>query len=129
MVGPDLSVEQINYAGLDAVVPWHLANLVLDELGDAERAYEIAMAATMPAIRMMLRGVLPDMVAHATLSDSLRQALPVAERAYLDACEARGRSELRAKGSPTRPQRQRRCSTTSSTTSTTRSGNEPRPAS
>ena len=97
---PDLSVEQINYAALDAVVPWQLADLVFDELGDAERAYEIAMAATMPAIRMMLRGVLPDMVAHATLSDSLRQALPVAERAYLDACEACGRSDLRAKGIP-----------------------------
>src|SRR4051812_1949416 len=47
---PDLSVEQINYAALDAVVPWQLADLVFDELGDAERAYEIAMAATMPAI-------------------------------------------------------------------------------
>ena len=55
---------------------------------------------TMPAIRMMLRGVLPDMVGHATRSDGLRQALPVAERAYLDACEACGRSDLRAKGIP-----------------------------
>ena len=58
------------------------------------------MAATMPAIRMMLRGALPDLQAHVVLGEGLRRALPEAEAAYLAACDAIGRPDLREKGIP-----------------------------
>ena len=67
------------------------------------KAYEIQMAAIVPAIRMQMRGVLPDLAAHSELLAGLKAVLPKFEEAYLAACDEIGRPDLRERGVPNTP--------------------------
>ncbi len=98
-----LSIDQVHYAAMDAVVVWHLADRMLPRLAERAPAYEIQMTAIPAVARMQLRGFRLDTEAHARLMVDLAADRREAETAYLDACRECGRDDLAARGMPSTP--------------------------
>jgi DNA polymerase-1 len=99
---PDLSLAQLKYAALDAVMAFRLAERVLPILGPQTPAYEIQAGCTPAVARMRSRGVLLDRTAHAYLMLSLKAKRVETCAAYKQACLDRGLVDLAAK-TPTTP--------------------------
>jgi DNA polymerase-1 len=85
-----LTRAQIDYAALDAVVEWHVAERVFSALRDQTPAYEIQMPAVLAAIRMQERGFKFDVDAHARLIAELKQERLAVEQEYRAACLSGG---------------------------------------
>jgi DNA polymerase-1 len=99
---PDLSLTQIEYAALDAVMAFRLAERILPVLGPQTPAYEIQAGCTPAVARMRSRGVHLDLEAHAMLMGALKAQRVEVCAAYKQACIDRGLIELAAK-EPTTP--------------------------
>jgi DNA polymerase-1 len=99
---PDLSLAQIEYAALDAVMAFRLAERILPVLGPQEPAYTIQAGCTPAVARMRSRGVRLDLEAHARLMDALKAQRVEVCAAYQQACIDRNLIELAAK-EPTTP--------------------------
>jgi DNA polymerase-1 len=97
-----LSLAQVSYAAGDAVVTWQLAETVLPLLDQDSRrtAYDIQVGAIPAVVRMQLRGILLDEVAHAALIASLGAERARLAGVYAAACEEAGRPDLRQAGVP-----------------------------
>ena len=89
-----LSREQLDYAALDAVVEWQVAEHVFPALRDQTPAYEIQIGAVPAAMRMQDRGFKFDVEAHARLIAELKLERLAAEREYREACLERGQRAL-----------------------------------
>ena len=85
-----LSPEQIDYAAIDAVVAWELAERILPRLKVQRAAYEIQLGAVPAAMRMEQRGFKLDMAAHAQLIADLGEERLAATQEYREACRAGG---------------------------------------
>ena len=70
---PHLTKQQIEYAAIDAVVAWRIAEKILPRLHVQRAAYEIQMRAVPAAMRMEMRGFRLDVEAHARLISDLKQ--------------------------------------------------------
>jgi DNA polymerase I len=81
-----LSRAQIDYAALDAVITWEVADHVFPALRDQVSAYNIQIGAVAAAMRMQDRGFKFDIEAHAQLIAELKLERLVAEREYREAC-------------------------------------------
>jgi ribonuclease D len=64
---PSLTQAQLEYAAVDAVMVWRIAERIFPTLGPQTPAYEIQIAATPAAVRMKNRGFRLDLEAHADL--------------------------------------------------------------
>ena len=91
---PTLSREQIEYAAIDAVIAWRLAETILPRLEVQKGAYEIQMRAVPAAVRMEARGFKLDRGAHAQLIADLRREHLEAADEYREACAASGHEGL-----------------------------------
>ena len=91
---PRLTRQQIDYAAVDAVVTWRIAEKTLHRLDIQRSAYEIQMGAIPAVVRMEQRGFKIDIEAHARLIEELAQRRVVAEQRYRDACLGTGHVEL-----------------------------------
>ena len=102
---PNLSRSQLNYAALDAVLAYHLAEVLRPQL-EAERldgAYQIQRAVLPAVARMERRGVGFDRKAHTTLSEDLKARRLELEDRFEAACGEAGRPELALDGVPSSP--------------------------
>ena len=77
---PHLTKQQIEYAAIDAVVAWRIAEKILPHLHVQRAAYEIQMRALPAAMRMEMRGIRLDVEAHARLITDLEQERIAAEQ-------------------------------------------------
>ncbi len=93
---PELSRAQLDYAAIDAVTVFRLAQRILPALGCQASAYEIQIGVTPAVVRMRHRGVLLDIEAHAELMKSYAARRLEAAGAYRAACLDMGRPELAA---------------------------------
>ena len=89
-----LSREQIEYAVIDAVIAWRLAETILPRLEVQKLAYEIQMRAVPAVVRMEARGFKLDRGAHAQLIADLTQEHLEAADEYREACRAGGHEGL-----------------------------------
>jgi DNA polymerase-1 len=89
-----LTRAQIDYAALDAVVEWHVAEHVFQTLRDQAPAYDIQVRAVPAAMRMQDRGFKFDVDAHARLIAELKQERLAVEQEYRAACMSDGRPAL-----------------------------------
>lgn len=74
---PDLTFEQLQYAALDAIAVWHLAEKLapsLEKLG-LTKYYKLCKAAQWPVAFLQLNGIKLDEKAHRTLIDKWRYEL------------------------------------------------------
>jgi DNA polymerase I len=94
--------EQIDYAALDAVIEWEVAEHVFQALRDQAPAYEIQVRAVPAAMRMQARGFKFDVDAHARLIAELKQERLAVEQEYRTACTASGHTAL-ANKTPSTP--------------------------
>jgi DNA polymerase-1 len=92
-----LTQAQLEYAALDAVMAWRIAERIFPALGPQTPAYEIQVAATPAAARMKNRGFRLDLEAHKTLMTSLKAQRVEACEAYKSACVDAGQPNLAAK--------------------------------
>jgi DNA polymerase I len=99
---PHLSRRQIDYAAIDAVVAWRIAEKTLPRFEVQRSAYEIQLNAIPATTRMGQRGFKLDVEAHATLISELEKERLVAEQEYHAACLAGGHLALADKA-PTTP--------------------------
>ena len=97
-----LSRQQIDYAAIDAVVAWRIAEKILPRFDVQRAAYEIQLGAVPAAMRMEGRGFKLDVSAHALLIADLTRERLVAEQEYREACLAGGHPALAAT-TPTTP--------------------------
>ena len=95
-----LTLPQIQYAASDAVVTWHLAETIFPLLGQRESAYAIQMSAMPAVVRMQLRGVLLDTVAHTALVAALQAKRTELAAVYCEECRKIGRTDLALEGVP-----------------------------
>ena len=100
---PHLTLKQVQYAALDAVVAWRVAERVMPALGPQTSAYEIQMRAVPASMRMETRGFKLDVDAHARLMAGLESEHAAARDAYRDACLAYGRPDLASTPAPSTP--------------------------
>jgi DNA polymerase I len=91
---PVLSQEQIEYAAIDAVMAWRLAEKILPRFDVQKSAYEIQIGAVPAAVRMEARGFKLDVEAHARLVTELEKEHLEAAEEYREACRAGGHEEL-----------------------------------
>ena len=91
---PCLTRQQIEYAAIDAVVAWRIAEKILPRFDVQRSAYEIQMGAVPAAMRMESRGFKLDVEAHARLIADLKQERLAAEKEYREACMASGHPAL-----------------------------------
>src|SRR5271166_6226739 len=103
---PHLSRQQINYAAIDAVVAWRIAEKILPRFDVQRSTYEIQMKAVPAAMRMEQRGFKLDVEAHARLIADLEQERIAAEQAYCEACMASGHTALADKAPSTSAQKE-----------------------
>jgi DNA (cytosine-5)-methyltransferase 1 len=89
-----LTRQQIEYAAIDAVVAWRLAEKILPRFDVQRAAYEIQMRAVPAAMRMKMRGFKLDVDAHARLISDLKQERIAAEQRYREACLESGHTAL-----------------------------------
>jgi DNA polymerase I len=101
---PSLSRQQIDYAAIDAVVAWRIAEKILPRFDVQRSAYEIQMRAVPAAMRMEQRGFKLDVEAYAPLIADLEKERLAAEREYCEACKASGHAAL-ADEAPSTPAR------------------------
>jgi DNA polymerase-1 len=83
---PSLTKAQLEYAALDAVMAWRVAQRIFPALGPQTPAYEIQVAATPAAARMKSRGFRLDLETHAELMAGLKTKRIEACAAYKSAC-------------------------------------------
>ena len=95
-----LTLPQIQYAASDAVVTWHLAETIFPLLGQRKSAYAIQMSAIPAVVRMQLRGVLLDTVAHTALVAALQAKRAELVAVYCEECRKIGRTDLALEGVP-----------------------------
>jgi DNA polymerase I len=91
---PNLSRQQIDYAAIDAVVAWRIAEKILPRFDVQRSAYEIQMKAVPAAMRMEHRGFRLDTEAHARLIAALKEERLAAEHEYREACLVSGHTAL-----------------------------------
>ena len=91
---PHLTKQQIEYAAIDAVVAWRIAEKILPRLHVQRAAYEIQMRAVPAVMRMEMRGFKLDVDAHARLISDLKQERIAAEQKYREACLETGHTAL-----------------------------------
>ena len=103
---PDLTPEQIDYAAIDAVVAWRIAEKILPRFEVQRSAYEIQIGAVPAAMRMEQRGFKLDVEAHAKLIADLGEERLAAEQDYCEACQAGGHTTLIRKAPTTPAQKQ-----------------------
>jgi DNA polymerase-1 len=87
---PHLSMDQLRYAAVDAIVCFKLARRTLLTLGSQASAYTIQMTALPAVVRMKLRGFLFDRDAHAALIEDLSRERFETIDAYVKACREHG---------------------------------------
>lgn len=104
---PQLSLPQIHYAGLDAVLPFRLASKLLPALRERRPAYVIQRDVLPAVARMELRGVGFDIEANRHLIAALAVERGVLAQAFPQACENIGRPDL-GRDLPEKPNGQRR---------------------
>src|SRR5580704_12806166 len=90
---PHLSMDQLRYAAVDAIVCFKLARRTLLTLGSQASAYTIQMTALPAVVRMKLRGFLFDRDAHAALIEDLSRERFETIDAYVKACREHGVDE------------------------------------
>ena len=103
---PALTREQIEYAAIDAVLAWRLAEKILPRFEVQRSAYEIQVGAVPAAMRMEQRGFKLDVEAHARLIADLSEERLAAEQDYCEACRAGGHMTLIDKAPLTPAQKQ-----------------------
>jgi len=96
-----LTKQQIEYAAIDAVVAWRIAEKILPRLHVQRAAYEIQMRAVPAVMRMESRGFNLDVDAHARLISELKQERIAAEQKYREACLETGHDRLADKAPST----------------------------
>ena len=96
-----LTKQQIEYAAIDVVVAWRIAEKVLPRLHVQRAAYEIQMRAVPAVMRMESRGFKLDVDAHARLISDLKQERIAAEQKYREACLETGHDRLADKAPST----------------------------
>jgi DNA polymerase-1 len=99
---PTLTDQQIEYAALDAVMAFRLAERIIPVLGPQTSAYEIQVGVTPAVARMRTRGVLLDLTEHATHVRRVGLKRSRLRVAYKTACLRMGLPALAAK-TPTTP--------------------------
>ena len=102
---PNLSRQQIDYAAIDAVVAWRIAEKILPRFDVQRSAYEIQMKAVPAATRMEQRGFKLDVDAHARLIEDLKKERLAAEQEYREACLTSGHTALADKAPSTPTQK------------------------
>ena len=100
---PHLSPAQIDYAAIDAVVAWRIAEKILPRFDVQRSAYEIQIGAVPAAMRMEKRGFKLDVEAHAQLIADLGRSASQPSRNI-----ARPAWRAAIRRSPTRRRRRRR---------------------
>ena len=103
---PSLTQAQIDYAAIDAVVAWRIAEKILPRFEVQRSAYEIQLGAVPAAMRMEQRGFKLDVEAHARLTADLSEERVAAEQDYCEACQAGGHTTLINKAPSTPAQKQ-----------------------
>ena len=103
---PHLTKQQIEYAAIDAVVAWRLAEKLLPRFDVQRSAYEIQMRVVPAAMRMENRGFKFDVEAHARLIAELEKLRRGLERGYLAACLNSGCATLAGKAPSTPAQKE-----------------------
>jgi DNA polymerase I len=103
---PSLTQAQIDYAAIDAVVAWRIAEKILPRFEVQRSAYEIQLGAVPAAMRMEQRGFKLDVEAHARLTADLSEERVAAEQDYCEACRAGGHATLIDKAPSTPAQKQ-----------------------
>jgi DNA polymerase I len=101
-----LTKQQIEYAAIDAVVAWRIAEKILPRLHVQRAAYEIQMRAVPAVMRMQSRGIKLDVDAHARLILDLKQERVAAEQSYREACLEAGQAALADKAPSTPAQKE-----------------------
>jgi DNA polymerase I-like protein with 3'-5' exonuclease and polymerase domains len=91
---PHLTKQQIEYAAIDAVVAWRLAEKILPGFDVQRSAYEIQMRAVPAVMRMEQRGIRLDVEKHAQQIRDLGQRRIEAQQSWPKACLEIGRPEL-----------------------------------
>jgi DNA polymerase I len=102
---PNLSRQQIDYAAIDAVFAWRIAEKILPRFDVQRSAYEIQMKAVPAATRMDQRGFKLDVDAHARLIEDLKKERLAAEQEYREACLTSGHTALADKAPSTPTQK------------------------
>ena len=97
---PHLTKQQIEYAAIDAVVAWRIAERILPRFDVQRSAYEIQMRAIPAAMRMEMRGFRLDVEQHAQLIADLKQKRLAAVQEYREACVAMGHTALVVPSTP-----------------------------
>ena len=98
--------QQIDYAAIDAVVAWRIAEKILPRFEVQRSAYEIQLGAVPAAMRMEQRGFKLDVEAHARLIADLSEERLAAEQDYCEACQAGGHTTLINKAPSTPAQKE-----------------------
>ena len=91
---PHLTKQQVEYAAIDAVAAWRIAEKILPHLHVQRAAYEIQMRAVPAVMRMELRGFKLNVEAHAQLIKELEKDRVAAEQEYRTACLETGHTAL-----------------------------------
>jgi DNA polymerase I len=99
---PRLSRQQIDYAAIDAVVAWRLAEKILPRFDVQRSAYVIQLGAIPAVMRMEQRGFKLDVGAHARLIAELQQERLASAQEFREARIASGHAAL-ADPTPTTP--------------------------
>ena len=97
---PHLTKQQIEYATVDAVVAWRIAEKILPNLRVQRAAYEIQMRAVPAVMRMEMRGVKLDVGAHAQLIDALHRERIEGGEQFVEACRQCGLPATLAPSTP-----------------------------
>jgi DNA polymerase-1 len=100
---PHLTRQQIDYAAIDAVVAWRIAEKILPRFDVQRSAYEIQAGAIPAVMRMEQRGFKLDVDAHARLIADLKDKRIAAEQDYRKACRDSGHVALVDKPAPSSP--------------------------
>jgi DNA polymerase-1 len=93
---PDLTEDQLAYAGRDVVWLWRMAPALFKDLSDQGQApaYKIQVAAAPAIARMNNAGITLDLSAHAGAMQAFAEAAAAASAAYREACFEIGRPDL-----------------------------------
>jgi DNA polymerase I len=95
-----LTKQQIEYAAIDAVVAWRIAEKILPRFEVQRSAYEIQMKAVPAAMRMEQRGFKLDVDAHAQLIDALQRERVEDGEQFVEACRQCGLPPTLAPSTP-----------------------------
>jgi DNA polymerase I len=100
---PHLTRQQIDYAAIDAVVAWRIAEKILPRFDVQRSAYEIQVSVVPAVMRMEQRGFKLDVDAHARLIADLKDKRVAAEQDYREACRDGGHVAPANKPAPWTP--------------------------